>query len=175
MSKPKSALLSVTHWVVWACIATDALLGIGMIIGAAATLIAWQLFVESFGKHHIIILDSASRVNLLGVFLIGAGITAAVFAILNQLRLMIITVRHGDPFVAVNGSRLRAIGWLMVLIQIAGIPFLHLSHAIFSPSLGQHWLTVHSLDSLLAILLVFALAGIFEQGSVMRTDLEGTV
>jgi uncharacterized membrane protein YidH (DUF202 family) len=175
MPKPKSTLLSVTHCVVWVCIAADALLTIGMIVGAGVVLFGWHLFVEAFGKHHSAIANSASRLELLGVFLIGAGITVAVFAALNRLRLIIITVRYGDPFVPVNAQRLRAIGWIMLLIQVAGIPFLDLSHATLSPHPQQHLLTVHSLNGLLAILLVFVLAGIFEQASAMRTDLEGTV
>ena len=175
MERSKSALLSVTHWIVSVCIAADAFLGMGMIFGAAAVLFAWQLFVKTFDMHHFVIADSATRLNLLGVFLIGTGIAVAVLAILNRLRLIIITVRHGDPFVPVNVQRLQAIGWFMVLIQIACIPFLYLSHATLSPASEQHLFTVHSLNGLLAILLVFVLAGIFEKASAMRTDLEGTV
>jgi len=175
MSKPKSTLLSVTHSIVWACIVADAFLAIGMIAGAGIVLFSWPLFVEAFGKHHGAFADSASRLQLIGVFLIGTAIAVAASMALNRLRLIIITVRYGDPFVPVNVQRLRAIGWIMLLIQVAGIPFLGLSHATLSPHPQQHLLNVHSLNGLIAILLVFILAGIFEQASAMRTDLEGTV
>jgi hypothetical protein len=175
MMTPKSALLPVTHSVVWICIAADALLGIGMIVGTGFTIFGWNLLVETFGKHHMALVNGASRLELLGVFAIGAGITAAVFAALDRLRTIIITVRHGDPFVLPNARRLRAIGWIMVLVQLACIPFLNLSRATLSPHTQQHLLTFGSLNWLFAILLVFVLAGIFEQAASMRADLEGTV
>lgn len=175
MPKPQSTLLSVTNFVVWVCIASDALLAIGMMAGAGVVLFSWHQFVGTFGKHLSAIDNSTSRLELLGVFVIGAGIAVAVFAILNRLRLIIVAVRYGDPFVAENARRLRAIGWFMVLIQVACIPFIYLSHATLSPHPPQHLLTVHSLNGMLAILLVFVLSGIFERATAMRRDLEGTV
>jgi hypothetical protein len=50
-----------------------------------------------------------------------------------------------DPFVPANAARLRRIGWALVATQ------------------------------LLAILLAFVLAAVFEQGAAMRDELEGTV
>jgi hypothetical protein len=175
MTTPKSALLPITHAVVWICIAADALLGIGMIVGTGFTIFGWNLLVDAFGKHHIAIVGGASRLELLGVFAIGAGITTAVFAALDRLRMIIITVRHGDPFVLQNARRLRAIGWVMALVQLACIPFLSLSRATLNPHAHQHLLTLGSLNGLFALLLVFVLAGIFEQAASMRADLEGTV
>jgi hypothetical protein len=175
MTTSKSALLPVAHSVVWICIAADVLLGIGMMVGTGFTIFGWNLLVETFGRHHVAITNGASRLELLGVFAIGAAITAAVFAALDRLRMIIMTVRRGDPFVFANARRLRAIGWIMLLVQLACIPFLNLSHATLSPHTQQHLLTVGLLNWLFAILLIFVLAGIFEQASAMRADLEGTV
>lgn len=175
MARPKSALLSVTYAIVWACIAADALLGIGMIVGAGIVQFDWHLFAAGFGEHLGAIAFGTPKLKVLGVFAIGGGIAVAVFAALNNLRLVIVTVRRGDPFVLMNAQRLRRIGWAMVLIQVACVPFLYLSHAALSPHPQQHLLTMQSFNGILAILLVFVLAGIFEHASAMRTDLEGTV
>jgi Protein of unknown function (DUF2975) len=94
---------------------------------------------------------------------------------LDRLRLIIDTVRDGDPFVQINAQRLRQIGWVMVGVQLLGLPIAALVH-----TLGEHIKDMHTeggfpLNSLLAILLVFVLARVFEQGAAMREELEGTV
>lgn len=84
-------------------------------------------------------------------------------------------VAEGDTFIRANAVRLKAIGWLMLAIQIVGIPLAGLVDWIGG---RIHEADMHgdfSISGILAILLVFVLAGIFEKGAAMREDLEGAV
>lgn len=106
-----------------------------------------------------------------------AGIAAAVVAhvILTQLLAIVETVRAGDPFVVDNADRLQRIGW-----AVLGLELLHLivgaialSTSSESQPLDIDW--SFSLTRWIAVLLLFVLARVFEQGARMREDLEGTV
>ena len=113
--------------------------------------------------------------NLLVVFAFGVMILGLIWTIMRKLLAIISSVEVGNPFARANAHRLRAIGWLMVGIQILGIPLAFAAGAaadLFGESdTGPDF----SINGLLAILLVFILAGIFEYGAEMREELEGTV
>ena len=96
-------------------------------------------------------------------------------AILDRLLAMVDTVRAGDPFVLANARRLRDIAWCVL-----GLEMMHLAIGSIIRTLratAQHidmdW--SFSLTPLIAVLLIFVLANVFEQGARMRADLEGTV
>ena len=108
--------------------------------------------------------------DLVAVTLIVAG--------LWLLRLLLRSVRDGDPFTAANVLRLRAIGFLLVV----GAPVAHLvAYAC------DQWLastsTVGELGSTFTVpgagpvagLGVFVLAEVFAHGARLRADIEGTV
>jgi hypothetical protein len=84
------------------------------------------------------------------------------------------TAIAGDPFIAENASRLRTVGWALLVIQfidlIAGILMIR-----FSETTGEYWGWSLALTGWLAALFMFVLAGIFERGAEMREELEGTV
>lgn len=102
-----------------------------------------------------------------------------VVAILWQLRLLLRSVRDGDPFTGANVRRLRAIGLLLVLgapvaalvmqacdqwlestATTGGLGFVKLSFPSGGPVAG---------------LGVFVLAEVFAHGARLRADVEGTV
>lgn len=96
-------------------------------------------------------------------------------AILDRLLAMVDTVRAGDPFVIGNAARLRQVAWCVL-----GLEVIHLAIGAIIRMLratAQHidmdW--SFSLTPLIAVLLIFVLANVFEQGARMRADLEGTV
>ncbi|MEO5831528.1 MAG: DUF2975 domain-containing protein [Rhodanobacter sp.] len=105
------------------------------------------------------------------------GIAGAYVAhrVLHELLAIIDTVRHGDPFVASNARRLQAIAWWV----LAGEGLRLLVRAIaWSVSGYAQPLDIHipfSFAPWLAVLLLFVLARVFDQGARMRADLEGTV
>ena len=95
--------------------------------------------------------------------------------ILKRLLAMIRTVRVGDPFVAANADRLQAIAWLSVVLQLISITIGGIGKAISTPEHPFHLDAGFSLNSWVAILLIFVLARVFAEGTLMREDLDGTI
>ena len=97
------------------------------------------------------------------------------YLILKRLLAMVATVRQGDPFVPTNAQRLRAIAWTLLTLQILAIIVGTIGKFI---STAAHPINLHagfSINGALAVLLIFLLARVFEEGTLMREDLEGTV
>ena len=97
------------------------------------------------------------------------------YVILKRLLLIVKTVRVGDPFVAVNASRLQTIAWALLALQILGIVIGLIAKAISTPAHPLHINAGFSINGWLAVLLTFLLARVFAEGTHMRDDLEGTV
>ena len=112
---------------------------------------------------------------LLVVFALGILLMGLIWTIMRRLLAIIDSVEDGNPFLRANAVRLKAIGWLMVAVQIIGLP-LAVAAGRAADMFGESDTGVDfSLNGVLAILLVFILAGIFERGAEMREELEGTV
>jgi len=113
--------------------------------------------------------------NLLSVFALGIVTLGLIWTMMRKLLAIIASVEDGNPFVRANAIRLKAIGWLMVGLQIVGVP-LAIAAGNAADMFGESdtgWYL--SINGILAILLVFILAGIFERGAETREELEGTV
>ena len=85
------------------------------------------------------------------------------------------TVRARDPFVAANAERLREIAWTVLMLQFLSLIIGAIGRIVSSPA---HPLDVDagfSINGWLAVLLIFLLARVFAEGTLMRDDLEGTV
>ncbi len=107
--------------------------------------------------------------------LFSASVLLAMSArILGRLSIILDTVSYGDPFTADNSRRLRHIGWLMIGMQFV---------AFFTGLAGKGLPKEHdfaagfefSFNGLLAALLAFVVAQLFERARAMREDLEGTI
>jgi hypothetical protein len=105
------------------------------------------------------------------------GLVAIPFnnAVLKRLLAIVETVRGGDPFVAANASRLQAIGWALLALQLLGIVIGAIAKAVSIPAHPLKIDAGFSIDGWLAVLLTFLLARVFAEGTRMREDLEGTV
>jgi hypothetical protein len=95
--------------------------------------------------------------------------------VLKRLLAMVDTVRAGDPFVAANALRLRAIAWTLLGLQVLSLVVGGISKSISSPAHPIHMDAGFSISGWLAVLLTFLLARVFAEGTRMRDDLEGTV
>lgn len=98
----------------------------------------------------------------------------AVERLLTALRAILRTVEMGDPFAAANAARLRMIGWMLLVVQLADLGYgavaavaqrLHIDFLAWQPGFTG-WI---------AVLVAFVLAQVFERGTAMQSDLEGTV
>lgn len=97
------------------------------------------------------------------------------YAVLKRLLAMVATVRAGDPFVAANASRLQAIAWALLALQLLSVVIGAIGKAVSSPAHPVDLDAGFSINGWLAVLLTFLLARVFAEGTRMRDDLEGTV
>lgn len=95
--------------------------------------------------------------------------------ILKRLLAMVETVRAGDPFVATNAGRLKAIAWALLTLQLIGMVIGAIARAVSTAEHPVHIDAGFSINGWLAVLLTFLLARVFAEGALMREDLEGTV
>ena len=103
------------------------------------------------------------------------NIILAVTADVMRLLLGILkSVSAGDPFIARNTTRLRRIGWLMVALQAAGL-LTGWAAMMLPEKAGQIDGFNLNFSGILAALLAFVLAEVFEQARRLRDDLEGTI
>jgi hypothetical protein len=105
------------------------------------------------------------------------GLAAIPFnhAVLKRLLAIVETVRGGDPFVAANASRLQAIAWALLALNLLSIVIGAIAETVSTPAHPLHINAGFSINGWLAVLLTFLLARVFSEGALMREDLEGTV
>jgi hypothetical protein len=97
------------------------------------------------------------------------------YVVLKRLLAIVETVRAGDPFVAANASRLQAIAWTLLTLQLLSLVIGAVAKAISIPGHPLHLDAGFSVNGWLAVLLTFLLARVFAEGTRMREELEGTV
>jgi len=114
-------------------------------------------------------------VGLRTIALIGLAAIPLNYAVLKRLLAIVETVRAGDPFVAANASRLRAIAWVLLALQLLSLIIGAIAKAVSTPAHPLHLQAGFSINGWLAVLLTFLLARVFAEGTLMREDLEGTV
>jgi DUF2975 family protein len=112
---------------------------------------------------------------LRAIAVLGLAVVPLNYVVLKRLLAIVETVRAGDPFVAANASRLHAIAWALLTLQLLSIIIGANAKAV---STSAHPFTLDagfSINGWLAVLLTFLLARVFAEGTRMREDLEGTV
>ena len=97
------------------------------------------------------------------------------YVVLKRLLAIVETVRAGDPFVAANASRLQAIAWVLLALNLLSIVIGAIAKTVSTASHPLHINAGFSIEGWLAVLLTFLLARVFAEGAAMREDLEGTV
>lgn len=121
---------------------------------------------------------SMPREALVAITIILIGLIAEdVLGILFLRRLIAIidTVGQGSPFISDNTRRLRTMGWLVLAMQAIIIIGTMLTPwfraALMNPRLSSPF----SLTGLITALLLFILARVFDHGTQLAEDVEGTV
>lgn len=113
--------------------------------------------------------------GLRAIAVLGLASIPVNYVILKRLLAIVGTVRVGDPFVAANASRLQAIAWALLVLQILSVVIGAVAKAVSTPAHPLHINAGFSINGWLAVLLTFLLARVFAEGTLMREDLEGTV
>ena len=174
MPRPNPDALTLTRRLLRVLIRLNQLMGVATLALLVATLIAPETVMDALGI-------SAPEQNLrilLGMRVIMVlGIAAVPIAqvVLTRLLTIVHTVGDGDPFVMENAGRLQRIAW-----AVLGLEVLHLAIGAVAAGASTAEAPIDigwdlSVTRWLAVLLLFVLARVFEQGARMREDLEGTV
>lgn len=148
--------------------------GLGILGLLLASIVVPGLLFEALGVR-----PARSRDTLLlgmrMIMVIGIAAVPLAYVVLSRLRAIVDTVRDGDPFVAANAERLQTIAWAYL-----GLELLHLAVGVVAAAssssaqpLNVNWR--FSFTPWVAVLLLFVLARVFDHGTRMRADLEGTV
>jgi hypothetical protein len=109
------------------------------------------------------------------IALIGALSVPLHNVLLKRLLAICDTVRDGDPFVALNATRLRTVAQVLLVLQILGIVIDAIAKAVELPGHPLDLNSGFSFNGWLAVFLTFLLAHVFAHGTRMREDLAGTV
>ena len=113
--------------------------------------------------------------GLRAIAVLGLVATPLNHVILKRLVAIVGTVRRGDPFVAVNASRVQAIAWVLLALNLISIVIGAIAKAVSSPAHPLDLDAGFSINGWLLVLLTFVLARVFAEGALMRKDVEGTV
>ncbi len=113
--------------------------------------------------------------GLRAIAVLGLAAIPINYAVLKRLLAIVETVRAGDPFVAANASRLQAIAWALLALQVLSLVIGAIAKSVSSPAHPLDIDAGFSINGWLAVLLTFLLARVFAEGTLMREDLEGTV
>ena len=93
--------------------------------------------------------------------------------VLKRLLAILKTVRGGEPFVAVNASRLQTIAWVMIALNVLSMVIGAIANAVSTPAHPLHLDAGFSINGWLIVILTFVLARVFAEGAFMREDMKG--
>ncbi|MEO6112918.1 MAG: DUF2975 domain-containing protein [Sphingomicrobium sp.] len=169
-----SSALPVAWIILRILIVLNWLSGAAILALLTATIVAEQWTFAALGIEP----SSGIPSQIMGLRLIAAlGLVAILlsYAVLKRLLAMVDTVRRGDPFVAANATRLQAIAWALLALQLLSLTIAGIGKAISTPAYPLNLDAGFSINGWLAVILTFVLARVFAEGALMREELEGTV
>lgn len=172
MSQRYAQLLGVSHILLrlWR------VLNIAMAAGFVALLLGSFLLEPSFREYYSRrpALDADVIIPTLRLWvLLGLPMLAAVHVLVSRLLAMVETVRVGEPFVPENAARMKTIAWCLLGIQLFDLACGVFAGILSSAGSKVEWSP--SLSGWVAVLLLFVLARVFEEGARIRSDLEAMV
>jgi hypothetical protein len=157
-----------------ALIAVNLVAGVLILALLVASLVATTWVMTALGLPP----TSANGSLILGarsIMLIGIASVPLTHVVLSRLLAIVETVRAGDPFVAENAARLQRIAWSVLGLELLHVAVTSIAAAVSTDSTPIDIKWRLNVTRWLAVLLLFVLARVFEHGTRMRDDLEGTV
>ena len=174
MPATNQTLLRATRGLLWLMLALVVAAALALVGVAIAVVVVWPDVVAEIQNMPELVDASTMRLPLGILLLLLIAVLGVAAYILRQLQAMVASASR-DPFIIDNAWRLRRIGWSLVTIQLLALPVHWMAANIAKPGSDFSQMGGLSVGSLLAILLAFVLAAVFEQGAAMRDELEGTV
>jgi hypothetical protein len=175
MSRPasSSAALPIAYVVL------RILIVVNWLVGAAIAVLLLAMPTEQWIMNAFGVPPSPEADRLImglhAIAVVGLAAIPLNYAVLKRLLAIVETVRAGDPFVAANASRLQAVAWALLALQLLSLVVGAIARTVSTPAHPLHFNAGFSINGWLAVLLTFLLARVFAEGTLMREDLEGTV
>ena len=172
MPRSHSSMLRLSRAVIRALILANLLLGAAILALLIASLLAETAVMTALGA-------SPANAPLVGgmrlIMMEGICSAPLTHVVLTRLLAVLDTVGLGNPFQSANVGRLQTIAWALL-----GLESLHLAAGAVAAlsstraaPLDIDW--SFSVTGWLAVLLLFVLARVFDEGARMNRDLQGTV
>jgi hypothetical protein len=118
---------------------------------------------------------NAPLIGMRLIMVIGIVSVPITHTVLARLLAIVDTVLVRNPFVVENAVRLRKIAWAVLSLEVLHFVVVAVAANASTPQTPLDIGSDFSVTRWLAVLLLFVLAHVFEHGSRMREDLEGTV
>jgi hypothetical protein len=167
--RPHSTALSAARILLRILRVFNLIVATWLVVAMPASFFFEPQFFAFFSKKppHI---DPTWLIPVLRIWIVLAlGMVAAVHVSLSRLLAVVETVRSGDPFVPENAVRLNTIAWCLLIVQLLNLTFGMLAATMNAAGSNIHW--EFSATGWLAVVLLFVLARVFEEGTQMREDL----
>lgn len=174
MVQPYTDALAVSRIVLRLLIKLNLIVGVLILALLVASLVAEAAVMGALGARP----GPGSSTLFTGMRLIMViGISAVPIAhfVLTRLLTIVETVRRGNPFVIANAGRIQSIAWAMLGLELMDLAVGAIGAVTSTDAQSLHINWTFSVTGWLAVLLLFVLARVFEQGASMRDDLEATV
>jgi len=171
MLRPHSPALGIARVLLAILRVFNLVVGVMLVLAIPASFLFEPTFFEFFSKKPARI-DPTWLVPVLRLWIVLAlPMIAAVHVLLSRLLDMVETVRTGDPFVPENATRLKTIAWCVLATQLLHLVYGALAATVNAAGSNVEW-KFAGMTGWLAVVLLFVLARVFEEGTHMREDLE---
>lgn len=171
MSRPSNPALGLSRALLSTLIVLNLALGAVVVLAFLASFVFEDTLAASYRRRGM---DAGVLVPTLRVMIVlGAPYVATLHRLLSRLREIVETVQVGAPFVPENAARLKTIAWCMLVLQLLHLGF-GVTVAIAAAAKADiDW--SFSISGWVAVVLLFVLARVFEEGTRMRDDLEAMI
>lgn len=168
MSTNSGPVLGLSRLLLKLGVVLNLLMGVILILAFVGTIAFEEQVIQYFRKRAY---DDAILMPALRTWIILAlPYVAAVHVMLTRLLAMTETVRLGNPFVPENAVRMKTIAWCLLATQLLHLVFGVMVRIAASANAHMEW--KFSANGWIAVLLLFVLARVFEEGTRLRDDLE---
>jgi hypothetical protein len=174
MSNPRPDTLALSSRVLRVVIKLNLLMGALVLTLLIASLIDGAWVMRALGVRPALF-HSTLFFGARAIMVIGICAVAVVHFVSRRLLMIVASVSTGNPFVVVNGARLRSIAWALLTLELMHFAVGAVGSSISSAIGPLHLSWGFSWTRCIAALLLFVLARVFEEGARMREELEGTV
>ena len=174
MSTPSSPALAIARVLLQILIILNLFAGLMILISLPASFL-FEPTIHAFFTKKAATLNPAMLMPVLRVWMLFGMVTVgAAHLMLVRLLAIIDTVYAGDPFVSENADRLKTIAWCVLAAQL-----LHLASGMMARLMNAAGSNIEwqwsGLTGWLAVVLIFVLARVFEEGTRIRADLKAMI